>query len=194
MIDRHAWQSQDDRLVSDGGAELSITRPCAGSGGVQYLARRDRQRLVGASPTQLRSCDKGVAIRIGPEPRSAVPKGRSEGGNRPAISLVQIHIPGADAVAKAIPVGVIPNAPSSVARNLCGVSPLIKSLEAFPTEERQDDQPAKMRCHHIVLAKCAAVEAGMSGQTITGQTAAAPNDDQTTAAIDRTANVFSRAA
>jgi len=39
LIDRHAWQSQDDRLVSDGGAELSITRPCAGSGGVQYLVR-----------------------------------------------------------------------------------------------------------------------------------------------------------
>jgi hypothetical protein len=41
--------------------------------------KSDAIKLIGASPTQLRSCDYGVAIHIGPEPPIAVPKGRSEG-------------------------------------------------------------------------------------------------------------------
>jgi hypothetical protein len=44
------------------------------------------------------------------------------------------------------------------------------------------------------LAKCAAVEAGMSRQTIPEQTAPAINSDQTATAIDCVQDFFARAA
>ena len=79
--------------------------------------------------------DDGITIHIGPQP-IAVPKGGGQeliGSNRPAISLVQIDILGADAVAKANSGWRDPKYPTNVEwRNLWGVSPLTKSFEAFP--------------------------------------------------------------
>jgi hypothetical protein len=66
-------------------------------------------------------------------------------------------------------------------------------FRGFPDGEEQDDRATKKRCH-IVLAKCAAIEAAMSRQTIPEQTAPAINRDQTNATIDSIQDFFARAA